>query len=699
MNQIFDYLKTITTHSMQVGVYASISVLISVLAFTSSLEAQQPTRRGGNTAQSGRTKKKDEVKEALKFTPKQKIGVRYDIPTAAQIENCKIESAKEKFGKSGYVVYDPAGRIIRKFVDTGGTRGSADGRLDQWSYYKDGVEVYRDIDSNFNGSTDQYRWFGPDGGTRWGIDNNEDGTIDSWKQISASEVVEELFYAIRQGGGAGNRSFRRLLLTEQELKQMQLGQKFEKKVAEKLRDAATKFNSFASSQRQINSSTKWNQFSTARPNVVPAGTDGLKRDILIYNLASGLFTSGRDESKFGQLSVGTLIEVSPNKWRLTELPEFAKEKVVVSNGNLFYPPPELTAPEIVGEQNTEITKLFAALQSVEEKLKSARTDVEKYRLEKEHGQILLQLALKIDKKDGADWVRQLTDAVCNAYTTETYPDGLKFLESSIPKLKAAGLKQAIPYVEMGILNARFSLAHSTGNRKQKAKANERYNDDLERFAKYHPRSEYAADALLQLGLTADLSGDDPDAAIEWYKKCRDGFPNLDQGKRAAGALQRLVGIGQPYRMAAKQLNGKPFDLQSRNLRGKVIAIHFWETSCDQCIDGFEELQRLNAKYNQNLIVLGANVDPDINKVKAYLAKNRNVNWPQLHSPGELGSPSGVHKSPLAIKMGVATLPLTLLIDQDGKLVEGNIHVDELEREVQRLLKKNRAAKNNAGPRR
>ena len=50
-------------------------------------------------------------------------------------------------------------------------------------------------------------------------------------------------------------------------------------------------------------------------------------------------------------------------------------------------------------------------------------------------------------------------------------------------------------------------------------------------------------------------------------------------------------------------------------------------------------------------------------------------------------------------MGVATLPLTLLIDQDGKLVEGNIHVDELEREVQRLLKKNRAAKNNAGPRR
>ena len=58
-------------------------------------------------------------------------------------------------------------RDLRKFVDT-----NDDNVVDQWSYYKDGVEVYRDIDSNYNGKADQYRWFHT-GGSRWGLDPKE----------------------------------------------------------------------------------------------------------------------------------------------------------------------------------------------------------------------------------------------------------------------------------------------------------------------------------------------------------------------------------------------------------------------------------------------------------------------------------------------------------------------------------------------
>ena len=54
------------------------------------------------------------------------------------------------------------GKILRKFVDTNG-----DNIVDQWGYFNDGVEVYRDIDSNFNGKADQYRWLNT-AGTRWG---------------------------------------------------------------------------------------------------------------------------------------------------------------------------------------------------------------------------------------------------------------------------------------------------------------------------------------------------------------------------------------------------------------------------------------------------------------------------------------------------------------------------------------------------
>ena len=41
---------------------------------------------------------------------------------------------------------------LRRYYSSKGTG------IDIWSYYKDGLEVFREIDSNFNGKKDQYRW-------------------------------------------------------------------------------------------------------------------------------------------------------------------------------------------------------------------------------------------------------------------------------------------------------------------------------------------------------------------------------------------------------------------------------------------------------------------------------------------------------------------------------------------------------------
>ena len=69
-------------------------------------------------------------------------------------------------------------QVLRRFLDTNG-----DNKVDQWCYFKDGIEIYRDIDANFNNKADQYRWLGT-AGTRWGLDDDENGQIDSWKVIS-----------------------------------------------------------------------------------------------------------------------------------------------------------------------------------------------------------------------------------------------------------------------------------------------------------------------------------------------------------------------------------------------------------------------------------------------------------------------------------------------------------------------------------
>ena len=114
------------------------------------------------------------------ITPKQVVS--YEKPSAAVLKECTFATTKKP---SGFIVHHSSGRILRRFVDSNG-----DNKLDQWSYYENGLEVYRDLDTNFDGRTDEYRWVGP-AGTRWGLDRDQNGTIDSWKVISAEEVAYE----------------------------------------------------------------------------------------------------------------------------------------------------------------------------------------------------------------------------------------------------------------------------------------------------------------------------------------------------------------------------------------------------------------------------------------------------------------------------------------------------------------------------
>src|SRR5205814_2299974 len=105
------------------------------------------------------------VKQALGLAPQQS-DVEYDTPEPKAFDQCKVEKVVQ--GKAtGWIVTGPAGQPLRRFMDTNG-----DNVVDQSSYYKNGLEVYRESDTNFNNKKDQFRWF-TFGGLRWGIDSNE----------------------------------------------------------------------------------------------------------------------------------------------------------------------------------------------------------------------------------------------------------------------------------------------------------------------------------------------------------------------------------------------------------------------------------------------------------------------------------------------------------------------------------------------
>jgi hypothetical protein len=177
----------------------------------------------------------EQLKTALGFRPSQE-DVEYDVADQTKPANYKM--AVERAGKSsGWVVTGPGGMPLRRFVDSNG-----DNVVDQWRYYKNGIEAYRDLDTNNNSKIDQCRWIN-NAGSRWGIDTNEDGKLDEWKQISAEEVSRE---AVRALAKKDARLLRMVLLSQEDLKQLALPESLNRKVEESLSDAEGKLAKAAS---------------------------------------------------------------------------------------------------------------------------------------------------------------------------------------------------------------------------------------------------------------------------------------------------------------------------------------------------------------------------------------------------------------------------------------------------------------------
>ncbi len=658
--------------------FLSLTSFIAVLVFLVAI---------GSSFQSATAQDKSMVKTALGYKPVQRT-VDYDIPTKSEIDSCKIEKTLKKFKKPGFAIYDSSGRILRLFFDL-----DRDNELDSWSYFKDGIEVYRDIDSDFDGRADEFRWMGS-AGTRHGKDLDKNGTIDRWIKISASEAGEEVFHAVRTSDSA---RFKRLLISSSELESLQLEDKLSKTVTQSIREASSKFESFAKSQDSISSRSSWTQFGSTRPALVPSGISGVTKDLIIFDHAAAVF---ENKGKFGQLSLGTIVEVQPNNWRILELPQLVGEGQVVRNGGLFYPAAspanESNIVDNSGNPDAQVlVKLFEEYDAISKQLNSARGAATIAKLEEQQADLFMQLAQQSKQgQEQGNWIRQMADTVTSSYQTNRFPKGLDFIQRQIPKIKSMGLTDELAYVQWRIIYAEFLMGHQQGDRKSRSEANEKYIRDLEKFVKQFPKSEFAAEGYFQLGLNAEVAErDDGEKAIRWYTKCRREFAATIFGKKSNGAIVRLSSIGKSLPFKGSTIGGKRFDLQASQFRDKIVVIHYWETECDSCIDGFEELQRLGAKYKSDLLIVGANLNEDVNDAKTYLSRNRSVNWPQLHAPG------GAEKSPLALQLGVTTLPLTILVDQRGKLVDSNLPVDDLDREIQRLIRRQSSQANLRKPKR
>jgi thiol-disulfide isomerase/thioredoxin len=606
---------------------------------------------------------------ALSFKPLHK-GVEYDTPEKPEIEKCKVQV--ERRGKSsGWVVLGPAGQVLRRFVDT-----NADNVVDQWRYYHNGLEVYRDLDTNFNNKVDQSRWLNT-GGSRWLVDADENGQIDSWKMLSAAEASRE---AVRALVDRDERLLSTLLISAEDLKSLGVPADLSKRVLESVADPARQIRDVTGKAKTVTSETRWMRFDSAPPGTVPADDGKAKTDLLVYENAMAIVETGNQPSL---VQVGEMVQVG-DVWKLTQVPRPIEESVEIAPGGFFMvPASDVPSVDVPGAISPEMQKLLEELQALDRNAPAptAGSDI-LARYNARRADILEKLyQLASTPADRAQWLKQMVDGIATAVQTGGYAEGLdrlKSIEDELTKSRSAANAELVAYVRYKWLLAKYStdLQDAAASAEDRAKVQEWWLAQLEEFVSKYPQAEDTPGALFQLAMALEFAGKTDDAR-KWYTQLTREHGSTESGQRATGALKRLELTGKSLALSGPGLTGGPID--TRSYRGKVLLVIFWSTWCKPCT---EDLPQLRALYDEHrragFEIVGVNLDTTTEPVEPYLRQHR-VAWPQIHEPGGLDSGPGR-------EFGIISVPTMFLVDKSGTVVSRSSSVAEVKEKLPELLK-------------
>jgi thiol-disulfide isomerase/thioredoxin len=597
------------------------------------------------------------VAEMLSLRPKQE-GVVISTPTAQEQDTCKVEAIGGSGHGGGWLLRDPRGLPLRRFYNSRYT-GPKDGTgMDVWSYYKDGVEVYREIDSNFNGKVDQYRWFGP-AGMKWGIDLNEDGKIDAWQMISAEEVSQEVLQAVLTRDLA---RLQALVITDKEMTALELPAADVKRIQELRKNLPAKFQATCAKLTNLDPKTHWVRLETAAPQCTPADGVRRKHDLIEYQSASILYESG---NKQDWLQTGEMIRAGL-VWRLVDAP--LPGDATVDDG------PKPTDPEV-----QKLLDAITALDTQQQSLSPTpgpNPALVRYNLQR--AEVIERLLAKLTKPEEKDnWVRQLADCLSAAAQSSAKDDKgpyerlVRLEEKTAREQPGSSLASYVTFREM---TADYASKLTEPDFR---KVQEQWVERLKKFVQTYGRTEDTPDALLQLGMTSESLGQETEAK-NWYEQLVTNFPAHPLVPRAKGALNRFGIEGKVLTLAGTTLEGGRFDLAQ--LRSKVVVIYYWATWNKDTVGEFAKLRLLLNTYGaKGVELVCVNVDASADEAKAYLQRSP--------SPGvQLFEAGGLEKSPLAVEYGIMVLPNLFLVNRDGKVASRTVQMNNLEDEVKRLVK-------------
>jgi tetratricopeptide (TPR) repeat protein len=596
---------------------------------------------------------------ALRPTP-HGAAVLYSTPADAELPQCKVELATTPKG-SAWVLKDPQGRLLRKVAFNDGGKSP-----NEFSFYRDGLEVYREVISSGKKQPDRFYWLGL-GGMKIGVDTAGDRKIDQWQAISVEELSQEVVRAVASKDWS---IYQPLLITDAELAGLGVPPREVTRVKELHKSAPARFQQVTEKLKHLGNESKWLHLETGSPSRVLAEAAGMKNDVLIYYRALILCeTAGKTDT----IQLGEIVRVG-DCWKLLDAPLTSDP----TQGGLF----NNGVAQAQTPANPELDKLLEGLAALDRQAPPAgggpNPAVADYHLKRAaQARKIFDLAPAEQK---LDWLRQIVDSYSAA--TQASAPGDQTAQKALDEYAAYYAKTqpgsaVAAFVAYRALTAEHAVKMSGVETAQRMfDLQNQYLAQLEKFVATYPKAEESADALHQMGMILELQLKIADAR-KWYAQCAQNFPNTRPGQKAAGVLRRLDLLGNPWQFPAGCTNLPGTNFNPAALRGKTYIVYVWTASAVGNGSDFVEFARLiEANKAKNLEVVTINIDDKPGEAQAVLQRFK---------------PAGAHlylggggEGPLAQQYGFLVYPNIFLVGRDGKVVDHSIDLGGIQEELQKM---------------